>query len=305
MTENFIPIIFDKSHLTTIGARLYSESLDLVRELIANAYDADATWAKINLLEDDLIIEDNGLGMDREDLKQYFTIGSSLKRHQQFTPKFKRRMIGEFGIGKFAVLALCDRFELFTKKNGFAGTVIFDKKDFEERKEWQVPIIEHKGNHKRSSTKVTLINLKRKIGIEELERKLRSQLPLTEKNFTVYLNGIVLTPRYIPGRHFRLKKSTKFGTIFGEIVLASLNLPKELIGIAIKVRGITIKREFFGLDRSQENEELASFYLLRLIAQEVTLLANPRNSRCAFDWQSRLLTDALIEKTNNKPQEIF
>ena len=34
MTQTTIPITFDKSHLTTIGTRLYAESLDLVRELV-------------------------------------------------------------------------------------------------------------------------------------------------------------------------------------------------------------------------------------------------------------------------------
>lgn len=252
MTKHYIPITFDKSHLTTIGVRLYAESLDLVREMVANAYDADATKVKITLLENDLIVEDNGLGMDKEDLKQYFTIGSALKKLQQFTSKFKRRMIGEFGIGKFAVLALCDRFELFTKKNSFAGTVIFDKNDFEQREKWQVPIIEHKGDYKRSGTKVTLVDLKRRVGIEELERKLKSQLPLTEKNFAVFLNGVRLSPKYIPGRRFRLKKPTKFGTIYGEIIISSLALPRELIGAAIKVKGVSVRRDSFGLQHSHE-----------------------------------------------------
>lgn len=252
MARDFIPITFDKSHLTTIGARLYAESLDLVRELVANAYDADAVSVKINLLENGLIVEDNGLGMDKEGLRQYFTIGSSFKKLQSVTSKFHRRMIGEFGIGKFAVLALCDRFELFTKKDGFAGTIIFDKKDFEQRKEWRVPIIEHKGDYKRSGTKVTLVDLKRKIAIEELERKLRSQLPLTEKNFAVFLNGIRLTPKYIPGRRFRIRKPTQFGSIYGEIIISSLGLPKELAGIAVKVKGVTVRREFFGLQYSRE-----------------------------------------------------
>lgn len=251
MTD-LIPITFDKSHLTTIGTRLYSESLDLIRELVANAYDADASWAKITLLEESLIVEDNGSGMDKEGLKQYFTIGSPLKRLQKLTPKYGRQLIGEFGIGKFAVLALCDRFELFTRKNGFAATVIFDKKDFQQKTDWQIPIIIHQGDYKRSGTRVTLINLKRKIGLEELERKLKSQLPLTEKNFAVFLNDLKLTPKYIPGRKFRLQKPTPFGTIVGEIIISSLGLPKEEIGIAIKVKGVTVKREFFGLENSHE-----------------------------------------------------
>ena len=224
-----------------------------MRELVANAYDADASFVKIQLLGNDMIVEDNGMGMDREGLKQYFTIGSTFKKEQQFTPKYKRRMIGEFGIGKFAVLALCGRFELFTKKNGFSGTVIFDKKDFEESQDWQVPIIEHRGQYKRSGTKVTLFQLRRDIGFDELERKLRSQLPLAEKNFSVYLNGIKLSPKFIPGRRFRIKKNTSFGTVYGEVILSSLGLPRELEGVAVVVRGISVSRSFFGLEKKHRH----------------------------------------------------
>ncbi len=41
--KEFLPVTVDKSHLITIGERLYSESIELIRELVNNAYDADAT----------------------------------------------------------------------------------------------------------------------------------------------------------------------------------------------------------------------------------------------------------------------
>lgn len=252
MEENYIPITFDKSHVLTIGTRLYSESLDLVRELAANAYDADAAWVKITLLENGLVVEDNGSGMNKEDLKQFFTIGSPYKKLHNISPKFKRVRIGEFGIGKFAVLSLCDRFELFTKKDGQAITAIFDKADFEKREGWKVPIIQHQGEHKRSGTKVTLSDVKRKISVEELERRLRQQLPLTEKNFAVFVDGVQLKPRYIPGRKFKIKKTTRFGPIYGEIITASLSLPRDLIGAAIRVKGVTVRRELLGFEHTHE-----------------------------------------------------
>ncbi len=78
--QDFIPIQIDKSHLSTIGERLYTQSLDLIRELVANAYDADATTVKIKAGDDSIIVEDNGSGMDKEGLKQYLTIGD----HKQY-----------------------------------------------------------------------------------------------------------------------------------------------------------------------------------------------------------------------------
>ena len=44
--KSYLPVTVDKSHLVTIGERLYSESIELIRELVNNAYDADATEVK-------------------------------------------------------------------------------------------------------------------------------------------------------------------------------------------------------------------------------------------------------------------
>ncbi len=37
-----LQVTIDKSHLVAIGERLYAESVELLRELVNNAYDADA-----------------------------------------------------------------------------------------------------------------------------------------------------------------------------------------------------------------------------------------------------------------------
>ena len=52
MTTQFIEVTVDKSHLVTIGERLYGESVELIRELVNNAYDADATEVKITISSD-------------------------------------------------------------------------------------------------------------------------------------------------------------------------------------------------------------------------------------------------------------
>jgi len=83
-SHEFIPVTVDKSHIITIGERLYAESIEFVRELVNNAYDADATLVEITVTEDTIEIIDNGSGMDRKGLKQYFNIGSQEKL---FAPK--------------------------------------------------------------------------------------------------------------------------------------------------------------------------------------------------------------------------
>lgn len=250
MITSTIPITFDKSHLTTIGTRLYAESLDLVRELVANAYDADATRVGIQLSESELSVEDDGSGMDREGLTQYFTIGSDFKKVNPLSPVYHRHRIGEFGIGKFAVLSLCNRFSIFTRKDEYAATVVFDKAQFEASQQWEIPVIEHPGSEGKNGTRVTLTDLRYLIGQEQLERRLRQQLPLNQKDFTVWINGMKLSPHVIPGRRYRIREQTQFGAISGDIIISSLLLSSEQEGIAVRVKGMTIRRDYFGLDKA-------------------------------------------------------
>ena len=135
-----LQVTVDKKHLITIGERLYAESIELIRELVNNAYDADATLVEININSSCIEVRDNGLGMDLKGLQQYFTIGSDEKVTTNTSPRFQRERIGQFGIGKFASLAACNTFEIYTKKGDFAAKVIFDKEYWENSGNiWSLP----------------------------------------------------------------------------------------------------------------------------------------------------------------------
>ena len=55
-----LAITVDKSHLITIGEKLYTQSIELIRELVNNAYDADASVVEVEITEDRIVIKDNG-----------------------------------------------------------------------------------------------------------------------------------------------------------------------------------------------------------------------------------------------------
>src|SRR5262245_3584134 len=139
--EARLPVTIDKSHLAAIGERLYAESVELLRELVNNAYDADATEVHVQITEHEISVEDNGSGMDLQGLKQYFKIGGSVKKRSPKSPRFQRDRIGEFGIGKFSTLSASDHFEVSTQKGDFAATVVFDRKEWEASKDhWTLPL---------------------------------------------------------------------------------------------------------------------------------------------------------------------
>ena len=136
--SSYLSVTVDKSHIITIGERLYEQSIELIRELVNNAYDADATRVDVSISDKEVVVSDNGEGMDREGLAQYFNIGSELKLRNPRSPRFRRNRIGQFGIGKFASLAAASRFEVTAKKGDFAAQVVFDKASWiEDGESWK------------------------------------------------------------------------------------------------------------------------------------------------------------------------
>ena len=59
---------------------------------------------------------------------------------------------------------------------------------------------------------------------------------------------------------------------------------------------IVINRDHPLYKKVEKSPEMQILYLARLITQELSLLANPSSAEQAYLWQSRLLTDAFVEK---------
>jgi len=250
-SHEFIPVTIDKSHIITIGERLYTESIEFIRELVNNAYDADATLVEIIVSEDTIEIRDNGSGMDREGLRQYFNIGSQQKLYSPKSPIYNRDRIGQFGIGKFASLSACKRFEVITKRDDFAGRVIFDKEQWEKTGDvWQLPLeILPPDFRKYNGITVLLTGLDRRFEPNNIEQKIIEGTPIKAPHFRVRINNHTVTPRSLSGHKIPFLEGTAYGPVSGEIIIVSETASAaENLGIEIKVKQVTVRRELFGME---------------------------------------------------------
>ena len=247
---SFLTITVDKSHIITIGERLYEQSIELIRELVNNGYDADASRVDVTVSDKEIIVADNGEGMDIEGLNQYFNVGSVKKLMNPKSPRFGRNRIGQFGIGKFASLAAASRFEVTTQKGNFAARVVFDKARWiEEGDSWKIPLTPLERDPRRSDgTTVRLVELKRAFKPEDVTQRIAEGVPIRAKDFSVYVNGYRVTPRTLAGNRIPIMDGTEYGIIHGEIViLPAYRASKEDMGIEIKVKGVTVRRELFDI----------------------------------------------------------
>lgn len=87
-----------------LSAKTYEDFPNALRELISNAFDADALKISITVdLEKDFIeIADDGNGMTPGDFDYFLRIAGQ-QRGKNISPVFKRKRIGQFGIGFLAI----------------------------------------------------------------------------------------------------------------------------------------------------------------------------------------------------------
>jgi hypothetical protein len=249
--QKTIKVTVAKEHLITLGERMYVESIELIRELVNNAYDADAQEVYVTVSPESIIIEDDGSGMNERGIAQFFTVGSEEKKIHSISPRFGRKRIGQFGIGKFAALAAADRFSVESRKGKWIYSVIFDREEWQKTSGWELPIFQEPATPlHHEGTKVALAKLKRHFGVAEIERYLKESVPLRAKKFAVFLNGKRITSRFIPGRRFPISIKTFFGPIEGEIIIAAKSDLVEKAGVECRVKQALIRREFFDLEKT-------------------------------------------------------
>ncbi|WP_020484728.1 BbrUII/HgiDII family restriction enzyme [Methylomonas sp. MK1] len=119
MTEFAFKI--DLNVLNHLGLGLYSSTPAVLTEIIANAYDAEATEVTISIdkTRHIITITDNGHGMSEIDLQNKFlNVGYARRNFSDFTLTEKRRVMGRKGIGKLAMFSLADVVNISTRQDG-------------------------------------------------------------------------------------------------------------------------------------------------------------------------------------------
>lgn len=169
-----------------------NESIALI-ELIKNAYDADASTVNLIMKNIDnpetgqIIIEDNGTGMDADIIRNvWLEAGSDYKKkmieNNQLTPVYKRRPLGEKGIGRFAVHKLGRKIEIISKKETKKEVyVLIDWDKFENVRyidEVGIEVIEREPEVfiNQTGTRLIISKLKNKWSPDEIKNIFRSIL---------------------------------------------------------------------------------------------------------------------------------
>jgi len=278
--------------LTSLLGEGYRSTEQALKELIDNAWDADAENVWITLPEpmtkDPIIVEDDGTGMtEREVRSEYLTIARDRRSRKGETTLVKQRAVkGRKGIGKFAGLVAADVMDVRTCACGQETDLRIVKKQILEThgdlEKVDLPISLRACGNENHGTTLTLSSLNTHLAVPQAER-LRELLALEygrEREFSLFVNGEQLAHEDIPGQKFSATINLpEAGRVKINFTIMDRPAPKSQAGIVMRVGGKVVGRpSLMGLE---DHPDLPS-KLLRHVVGEVE--ADSLEADVTADW---------------------
>ena len=127
----------DLNVLEHLGINLYSNVPAVLTEVVANAWDANATQVDISVASDlsFISIEDDGFGMSVEDINNKFLRVGYKKRTGDVDltpPPFFRPVMGRKGVGKLAPFSIANTIEIYSTKDGVQSALSMNVNDIKK-----------------------------------------------------------------------------------------------------------------------------------------------------------------------------
>jgi len=280
------------TRLTRILGETYRSSEAALKELVDNAWDAEANNVWITLPDpltaDPIIVQDDGCGMTGPELRsEYLNIASDKRtRTGDRTTRYNRRVKGRKGIGKFAGLTIANQMKLVTVARNHKCELLIDKYNLPENQNdllsVPLPFSEERVDGLPSGTTIILSDLDRRLNFPTPMR-LRELLIHEygrEETFRVFVNDVALSVEDVPVRSSQVRDFLPTaGDVNLRFTIAEGKRPPRMPGIVLKVNGKAVGRPImFGLD---DDEEIPT-KLLRRVYGEVEL--NGVEDFVTADW---------------------
>lgn len=209
MTRQLFTMRFDIGTIKHLGLQMYSTLPSVISELVANAWDAEATKVEITIPDgpvtnaSEIIVCDNGVGMSGQQIQdEYLIVGRDRRKDgANVTSKRNRPLMGRKGIGKFAGFGISQIIKVESTSNkGDAACFEMDYKYLESLNEGKPAEFERQTTDIEKGTRVTLRNIMkfhdRAISIQSLRRRLARRFSIigAKNDFSMIVNGEEITP---------------------------------------------------------------------------------------------------------------
>jgi hypothetical protein len=232
---------------------------EIVKELIENAFDEDATKVLVTLLKNGIVIVEDDAGMNPDAMEKFLILGSPHKKQDSISPKLKRIRTGRYGTGRLSFLTSFDNMKIRTRLDDFSKSILIDGNTLDKLFRGNVELDDiNEPTLDRNGTELTMKNSKVAIDISRLTKEIRKLAILRHPMFEVYVKEdenfrewnfdgaqMIKAPE-IQGH--KVPVNIDNGRIIGEIVIARRPLSEDERGIAIMVGNHIVTRNNFGFD---------------------------------------------------------
>lgn len=175
----------------------------VISEVVANAWDADAENIKITISdEDQIIIFDDGRGMNLEDINERFLkVGYRKRTELSCTPIHKRLVMGRKGIGKLSLFSIAHSITVLSNKNGEKNALLIDTEALDTAIRSNQPYAPQELDQSlvdfvHNGTKIILKKLKKRtLNLKRfLKRRLARRFSIIGEKykFNIYINGDII-----------------------------------------------------------------------------------------------------------------
>ena len=232
---------------------------EIVKELVENAFDEDATKVLLTMLTNGSIIIEDDAGMNKFSMEKFLLLGSPHKKYDHISPKFKRVRTGRYGTGRLSFLTSFEKMKIRTKNGDFIKSIVIDANTLDKLYSGNVVLPEESGSPlRRNGTELYLSNPKVAIDSNKLIKEIRKLAILRHPMFEVFFklsekfeewnfqDAQVIRPPEIQGH--RIPVNLDSGRITGEIVIARRPLSDDERGIAIMIGSHIVTRSNFGFE---------------------------------------------------------
>jgi len=247
------------SFFKEFATKTWVSPADVIKELIENAFDEDATKVLITILDDySVAIEDNA-GMDEIEIQKFLLLGSPHKKDDSISPKLRRVRTGRYGTGRLSFLTSFEKMKIRTRKGNYHKSFLIDTKSLDALFTGKSDLHETKEpGLSRDGTEIIVSEAKSLVDELRLIKEIRKLAVLRHPLFEVYIkkstnfkewnysNAELIKVPEIQGHKIPL--SLDNGNIVGEITVARRPLTEDEKGIAVMVGGHIVMRTLFGFD---------------------------------------------------------
>jgi hypothetical protein len=232
---------------------------EVVKELVENAFDEDATKVLITILKDGSVCIEDDAGMDKNGIDKFLLLGSPHKRIESISPKFKRVRTGRYGTGRLSFLTSFERMKIRTKQGNFNKCIVIDSESLDNLFTGNSELKEIRERPlSRDGTQLTISTPKVQIDEAKLVKEIRKLAILRQPLFEVYIkraerlsdwnysDAQIIRAPDIQGH--RIPVGLDGGKITGELAIARRPLSDDERGIAIMIGNHIVLRTSFGFE---------------------------------------------------------